>query len=76
MKKIKLNELLPYAAATVVSAAGEGLETMGFTEGVRVVRLYDAPCGDPTAYDVGGTVIAVRGSDAEKITVMVSGVWA
>lgn len=43
------------------------LQDMGFTKGSRVECVYKAPFGDPSAYFIKGTLIAVRAAEAEKI---------
>ena len=40
---------------------------LGFTPGTRVTRLFAAPGGDPLAYLVRSTVIALRKSDAATV---------
>ncbi|MBE6021238.1 MAG: ferrous iron transport protein A [Clostridiales bacterium] len=40
---------------------------LGLTKGAAVEVLHKSPAGDPTAYSVRGTVIALRSEDAEKI---------
>jgi len=40
---------------------------LGFTAGAWVTALQRSPFGDPTAYGVLDTVIALRGSDARMI---------
>lgn len=42
---------------------------LGFITGTEVQCLYRSPMGDPTAYFVRGTVIALRQEDAEQIIV-------
>lgn len=42
---------------------------LGFTVGSKVVSAFKSPSGDPVAYIVRGTVIALRNSDAEKIII-------
>ncbi len=39
----------------------------GIVRGTKVKALHKSPCGDPVAYMIRGAVLAVRGSDAEKI---------
>lgn len=46
---------------------------LGFLPGSTVRALFRAPLGDPTAYAVCGTVIALRRNDAEKIILSSSG---
>lgn len=42
---------------------------LGFTENSRVKKLMISPTGDPTAYLIKGTVIALRKEEAEKIII-------
>ena len=44
---------------------------IGLTPGTRVVPLYRGCFGDPTAYLIRGTVIALRGEDAGKVIVRI-----
>lgn len=58
----------------VLSVAGEDdmrrrLMELGFTPGAAVIPIYRAASGDPTAYWVRGTVIALRADDAAGISV-------
>ena len=45
------------------------LEDLGFIEGTEVSTYIKSPFGDPTAYLIRNTVIALRESDARKIEV-------
>lgn len=42
---------------------------MGFTEGTHVLCVGVSPCGDMKAYRVRGSVVALRLTDACRITV-------
>lgn len=42
---------------------------LGFSVGTKVLPAFRSPSGDPVAYIVRGTVIALRNADAEKICV-------
>ena len=42
---------------------------LGFTVGSKVYSAFRSHAGDPVAYIVRGTVIALRNADAEKIKV-------
>lgn len=44
---------------------------LGFILGTKVKALFRSPLGDPTAYLVRGTIIAIRDADAEKIKIMI-----
>lgn len=43
---------------------------MGFTRGAKVTCLYMSPAGDPKAYSVLGTVIALRFEEASQIEIV------
>lgn len=49
----------------------ERLFDLGLTPGCRVRCIYAAACGDPRAYLVRGTVLAIRNRDANAIEVRV-----
>ena len=42
---------------------------LGFTDGCEITPIHLSPFGDPTAYCLRGTVIALRKEDAENIVV-------
>ena len=42
---------------------------LGFVPGTKIEVLRKSPIGDPTAYFIRGTIIALREVDAEKILV-------
>jgi len=50
-------------------AMSRRLADLGFTEGASVNCLYKSPSGDPAAYLVRGTVIALRREDAARVEV-------
>ena len=68
-----LDRLGHYNACVVESvgecAAKARLTDLGVIPGACIVWLFSAPCGEPTAYYVGGAVIALRKSEARNITV-------
>ncbi|MDO5516344.1 MAG: FeoA family protein [Clostridium sp.] len=42
---------------------------LGLINGTNILPLSKSPSGDPIAYLIRGTVIAIRSEDASKITV-------
>ena len=42
---------------------------LGFTEGCEIIPVHISPLGDPTAYSIRGTIIALRREDAKNIIV-------
>ena len=73
-KTASLDQLAIGQAARIVSMNGEEnmrrrLMDLGFTPGTEIRALVHAAPGDPTAYWIRGTVIALRADDAEKIVI-------
>ncbi|MBR0157318.1 MAG: ferrous iron transport protein A [Clostridia bacterium] len=59
-----------------VNAEGETglrLTELGYFPGERVEKVLESPLGDPCAYRVRGTVVSLRKTDAERITVRTGG---
>ncbi|GKX27835.1 iron transporter FeoA [Vallitalea longa] len=42
---------------------------LGLVKDTPIKALYKSPCGDPVAYEIRGTVIALRSEEASKIIV-------
>ena len=51
------------------SGISQRLADLGFTQGAKVRCLFAAPSGEPKAYGIRGTVIALRKSDAAAVKV-------
>ena len=55
---MKLSELEPYAAGTVINVmdcpAKTRLESLGVRPGAVITRLFSSVCGDPSAYSAWG----------------------
>ncbi len=45
------------------------LEEIGFTKNCEIMPVHLSPLGDPTAYCLRGTVIALRKEDAQNVIV-------
>ncbi len=43
---------------------------LGLTQQATAVHLFDAPSGDPRAYLIRGTVIALRNADAATVEIV------
>lgn len=53
----------------VAEDIGQRLKDMGLVRGAEIECVYSSPFGDPVAYFVKGTLIALRSEDAKKIGV-------
>lgn len=61
------------AVINSLSASGalrRRLLDLGLTPGSHITCLYEAPSGNPRAYLIRGTVIALRNQDALNITLV------
>ena len=70
----RLSELKIGESATITDICADDkfksrLADLGIVNGTRVAALHKSPSGDPTAYFIKGTVIALRSIDAEKIVI-------
>ena len=72
-RNITLNNL-PISSGAYISSVNLGgsmrrrLLDFGFTTGAFVVPRFRSPLGDPTAYEVMGSVVALRSDIASKIS--------
>lgn len=70
---MKLSEMKPGERARVTAVAegnaGARLGALGVAAGATVECLYCHPSGDPVAYRVGETVVAMRRKTASRISV-------
>ena len=48
------------------------LMDLGFSSGIPVTALFRSPFGDPTAYQILGSVVALRKRDAKQIEISLS----
>ena len=75
---LRLNELAPGGVCRVAGLETEGpmrrrLLELGLVAGTRVRCLRRSPLGDPAAYALRGTVIALR--DRDSAGVLVERLW-
>ena len=69
-----LSKLQVGASADIVAVYSEEsmrrrLQELGFLPGKRIECILRSPLGDPAAYRICGTTIAVRNRDADKIEI-------
>ena len=74
MNMISLDRLLPGEEAGIEYLCTNGplarrLTDLGFVKGGRVRCRMRSASGDPSAYQIRGTLIALRKRDAERIVV-------
>ena len=76
MKKITSLEKMPIekeARIYKVESCGDikrRILDLGMIEGTKIIPVLRSPLGDPTAYEIRGSIISLRKEDASKIQVM------
>lgn len=66
---VKIGQAAVISAVATTEEMQRRLLDLGMTEGCHVLCLFCAPSGNPRAYQVRGSVLAIRNSDAAKIVV-------
>ena len=64
---LKIGEELTVLELNGEESMKERLRDLGITEGTHICCVMISPLGDPKAYSVRGTVIALRREDANNI---------
>ena len=72
---VTLNEVPLNSVAKIISIKYDfknknRLIELGFTEGCKITPIHKSPLGEPIAYLIRGTVIALRSDDAKNILVL------
>lgn len=75
MMKIKLSEITPLEKVVIYknnidSENKRYLESLGIRDGNDIICLYYAMFGDPIAFLVNNSIIAIRKSDCDNIIVL------
>lgn len=73
LNKISTGELAVVVAVDTSLSLKQRLYDIGLVPGTKIKVVHQSPAGNPKAYLVRGSVIALRNDDAEKIRVRVEG---
>ena len=73
---IPLSKTKEGSKSTVIKLSSKGVmrrrfQDIGITEGTRIECIKKSHLGDPCAYLIGGTLIAIRNDDAKDIIVKI-----
>ncbi len=69
LAQLRVGETARVRSVSLLGAKRVRLQELGFLPGARVTALHVSPFGDPVAYAVLDTVIALRRSDASCIEI-------
>jgi len=70
-----LNELSINKIAKIININCSGSDRrrfldLGIIKNTKIKSLFKSPSGDPTAYEIRGSIIALRKEDSKKIEVL------
>ena len=69
LAQLRVGQSSRVTAVSLDGAKRTRMQELGFLPGTQVTALQESPFGDPVAYGVLDTVIALRRSDARNIIV-------
>lgn len=69
LNTIKINQLATVNSLNCTGSIKRRLLDLGLIEGSNVMPILQSPAGELTAYEIRGTVIAIRAEDARNIIV-------
>lgn len=71
LDKVSTGELAIIVAVDTELSLKQRLYDIGFVPNTKIKVIHQSPSGNPRAYLVRGTVIALRNCDAQRISVRV-----
>ena len=73
LNKLNVGEIATVSGIFAEKEMRQRLEDLGIVEGTQIKCLMKSPLGDPTAFLIRGSVIALRREDSKNIGVSVRG---
>ena len=70
VNELKLGEIGVVSKIIVEETIKRRLLDLGLIEGTNIKPVLISPSGDPKAFEVRGTLIAIREEDTEKIEII------
>lgn len=71
LNTIPLNQLVTINSLNCTGSIKRRLLDLGLIDGANIIPILQSPVGELTAYEIRGTVIAIREEDTKKIIVEV-----
>lgn len=71
LDKLELNKFAKISALNCNGDLRRRLLDLGFIHGTTIRSILKSPMGNPIAYEVRGTIIALRKDDSKFITVWI-----
>ena len=73
LSQVPLNEEVTLFNINMNESEKRRLLLLGFIDGTKIKAVHKGPCGDPIAYELRNTIVALRSEDAKKILVLREG---
>lgn len=70
LNNIELNKNVKVSKIDCVENIKRRILDLGIIEGTKIKPVLKSPLGDPTAYEVRGSIISLREEDSKKIEVI------
>lgn len=67
LDKVSVGKLIKVENLLSTGALRERMLALGFTKGTKIEVIQKGPSGDPTIYNIRGTMIALRKEEAALI---------
>lgn len=67
---VEMNKLVKVHSLNCTGSIRRRLLDLGLIEGATVVPILKSPAGELTAYEIRGTIIAIRKEDSKNIYVI------
>ncbi len=69
LDKVEINKLAKVCSLNCMGSMRRRLLDLGLIEDATVIPVLKSPAGELTAYEIRGTVIAIRMEDAKNVIV-------
>ncbi len=70
LNNLKINEKAKIKNLNCTGAIRRRLLDLGLIEGTMIIPVLKSPSGDPVAYEIRGTIIALRKEDSSLIEIL------
>lgn len=69
LDKVEINKLAKVCSLNCTGSMRRRLLDLGLIDGATIIPVLKSPAGELTAYEIRGTVIAIRLEDAKNIII-------
>ena len=70
LNSLSLNTTAQIESLNCSGSVRRRLLDLGLVKGTKITPVFISPSGDPTAYEVRGSVIALREDDSKRIQIV------